>query len=191
MALIKIDGRVKRMVELKGDNMKKDMLKTLMEETLEKSKQLLLRDGYVTPVAFMSCENTVGIIPLRFKNHEEKMMQMQALGEMAKVKRADAVFVVVESWYVTHDKVDLSIVPSKHPNRKECIFIIGECEEGYVTLVQTFERREMKGKGKGKKKEEFIFGGQDCLSDTGFSVFKFGIKKTNERSEHDGFVGYA
>lgn len=153
--------------------MKKDELKDLMEDTLEKSKELLLRDGYVRPVAFIYYENEVDIIGLSFKSEEDKAKQIFALGKLAKMKKADAIYIVAESWYVTSDKKDLSIIPSKHPMRKECIFISGECEEGDVTITQKFERKEIKN----EEKEEIIFGENDDIDTIGFSRFNFGIKK--------------
>lgn len=151
--------------------MKKDNLKDIMEHTLEKSKELLLRDGYVAPVGFICYGDNMDIIPLTFKNQEDKEIQISALGKMVRMRKADAVFIVIESWYVTSDKKDLSIIPSKHPTRKECIFIVGECEEGDVTIMQKFERDE---------KDEFFFGKKEDI-DIGFSIFKFGIKKIKDK----------
>ena len=124
--------------------MKKDELKDLMEDTLEKSKELLSRDGYVSPVAFICYGDRVDIIALSFKNEEDKEKQIRVLGKLARMKKADAIYIVVESWYVTSDKKDLSIIPSKHPMRKECIFVSGECEEGDVLIIQKFEIKEIK-----------------------------------------------
>lgn len=176
--------------------MKKDVLKILMDDTLEKSKELLLRDGYVAPVAFIFYGDEMGIIPLTFKNDEYKERQIYALREMARVKKADAVFIVMESWYVTSDKKDLSIVPSKHPMRKECIFVVGECEEGDVTIIQKFERKEIKGverkenreKGRKENRGEIVFGEKDDIG-IGFSKFNFGIKKIV--GGYDRYEGYA
>jgi hypothetical protein len=81
-------------------------------------------------------------------------------------------FIVIESWYVTSVKKDFSIIPSKDPMRKECIFVVGECKEGEVTIMQKFERNERKN----GEKDEFIFGEKEYI-DIGFSKFSFGIKK--------------
>src|SRR3990167_9404617 len=144
---------------MKNDNMKKNELKDLMEFTLKKSKELLLRDGYVRPVAFMHYGNMVDIIGLTFKNQEDKEKQVYLLGKLARTKKADAIFIVAESWYVVSDKRDLSIIPSKHPMRKECILVSGECEEGDVAITQKFERKEIKN----EEKEEIIFGEKDDM----------------------------
>lgn len=156
--------------------MKKEDLKNLMEDTLETSKKLLLRDGYISPVAFMHHEDTMDIIGLTFKDEKEKEKQIYILGKLAKMKKADAIYILVESWYVTSDKKDFGVQPSKHSMRKECIFIYGECEEGKVTIMQKFERKEIKG-GEKEEKEEIIFGEKDDIYDIGFSRFNFGIKK--------------
>jgi hypothetical protein len=152
--------------------MKKDELKDLMESTLEKSKELLLRDGYVHPVAFIYYGNEVDLVALTFENQEDKVKQIYALGKLAKMKKADAVCIVAESWYVTTDKKDLDTMPSKHPMRKECILISGECKEGDIAITQKFERKEIKN----ESKEKIIFGEKDI--DTVYSSrFNFGIKK--------------
>lgn len=145
--------------------MKKDELEHMMEDALEKAKSLLLRDGYLAPIAFLFSEKEVHIISLTFKNQEEKEEQVTLLRNMAKLKDADAIFLVIESWYVTSDKMDINIIPSKHPMRKECIFIVGECEEGNATIIQKFE----------KEKDKIIFGEKDNINIFG-SRFNFGIK---------------
>ena len=161
--------------------MKKDKLKDIMEHMLEQAKTLLLRDGYIAPVGFIHYGNKIDIIGLRLKNQEDKEMQILALGEMARVKKADAVITVIESWYVVSDKKDLNIVPSKHSARKECIIAVGECEEGSVMIIQKFERRVRKN----GKKDKFIFTEKEEDMNIGFSRFKFGIEK-NE----DSYQGY-
>lgn len=152
--------------------MKKDELKDLMENTLEKSKELLLRDGYVRPVAFIYYGKEIDIVALTFENQEDKERQMYVLGKLAKMKKAHAIYIVAESWYVTSTKRDLDIIPSEHPMRKECILISGECEEGDIAITQKFERKEIKN----GDKEEIIFGEKD-IDTVGFSRFHFGIKK--------------
>ena len=145
-------------------------LRILMEENLEKSKALLLRDGYIAPMGFIFIGKQIGICPLRFKDEKEKVRQLSAFKMFAKIKKADAVFVIIESWYVTTDKIEKSIIPSKHPDRKECIFVIGECKEGVITISQKF----------GRKKKKIIF--EDKMEMKGMEsiIFNFGIKE-----EHD------
>lgn len=159
--------------------MKKDELKDLMEYALKKSKELLLRDGYVRPVAFMHYGNNVDIIGLTFKNQEYKEKEIYILGKLARMKKADAIYVVSESWYVISDKKDLSIIPSKHPMRKECILISGECQEGNITVTQKFERKKIKN----GEKEEIIFEEKDVI-DIGLSRFSFGIFDKKEMNDN-------
>lgn len=156
--------------------MKKDQLKDLMELTLEQSKKLLLRDGYVAPVGFICYGDRIDVVGLIFKNQKDKEIQIRALGKMARTKKADAVFIVIESWYVTSVKKDFSIIPSEHPMRKECIVVVGEYEQGDVNIIQKFERN----KRENGEKDEFIFGEKE-ETDTGFSRFSFGIKKHKTR----------
>lgn len=148
----------------------KDELRTLMEENLEKAKSLLLRDGYVAPVAFIFVGKNIGICPLRFTDEREKFTQMTALKMFAKAQKADAIFVIIESWYVTADKID--VVPSKHPDRKECIFVIGECKEGDITITQKF----------GRKNEKIIFEDKFEMEGMKSDIFDFGIKKDYDMS---------
>ena len=155
-----------------------------MDYNLEQAKKLLQRDGYVSAVGFIYYGKNIDIIALRWKNQEDKEMQIYALGEMARVKNADAVITIIESWYVVSDKKDLNIVPSKDSARRECIIAAGECEEGSVMMFQKFERRERKN----GKKDEFLFGEKEEEMDIAFSKFNFGIKKDKDI---DSYRGYA
>lgn len=154
--------------------MKKEELKDLMEQTLEKAKMLLLRDGKLMPVAFMHYENNIDVIGLSFRDNDEKNRQLSHLKKLAKKNKADAIFVVTESWYVTTDKKDLAIIPSKHPMRKECIFIYGECEEGSITIMQIFD----------KKNEEFNFGEKIEMGEAISLKFDFGIKNKKKQNKY-------
>lgn len=152
----------------------RDELRIMMEENLEKAKTLLLRDGYVTPVGFVFTGKQIGVCPFRFRNEKEKVKQLSAFKMFAKINKADAVFVIIESWYVTTDKKDGNIVPSKDPNRKECVFVIGECKEGVITITQKF----------GRKKGKIIFEDKDEMIGMESAIFNFGIK-----DEHDMAYG--
>ena len=154
-------------------------LRILMEENLEKAKTLLLRDGYVAPMGFIFIGKEIGVCPLRFKDDKEKAKQLYAFKTFAKIKNADAVFVIIESWYVstTTDKIDKSITPSKHPDRKECIIAIGECKEGDITISQKFRREK-------RKKRKIIFEDKMEMKGMESAIFNFGIKE-----EHDVAYG--
>ncbi len=160
--------------------MKKDELIKLIDHSLEKAKELLLRDGCLIPVAFVCYKNNIDVIALSFTDEEEKGIQISGIGKIAKMKKADAVFIIVESWYVTSETKDLSIVPSKSPMKKECLFVIGESKEEDIAIIQKFERK----KGNNNK-EEIIFEKIEKIDtdigDIGYSKFKFGIKKGGNR----------
>lgn len=132
--------------------MKKDELEHIMEGILDDAKSLISKDGYIAPVAFMCVGKVMHIVKLNFKDKEEKEKQISILTTMARIQKADALIMVVESWYVASDRPNLEIEPSKHPMRKECIFIVGECNEGKVTIAQKFERE------KGENRDRIIFG---------------------------------
>lgn len=152
----------------------RDELRAAMEENLEKAKTLLLRDGYVAPIGFIFIGKQIGICPFRFRNEKEKARQLSTFKMFAKINKADAVFVIIESWYVISDKKDESIIPSKSPNRKECIFVIGECKEGVISISQKF----------GRKKGKIIFEEKEEMKGTESVIFSFGIKE-----EHDMAYG--
>lgn len=60
--------------------------------------------------------------------------------------------------------------------RKECIFIVGECEEGDITIMQSFGRKRGEG-----NKEIIIFEDMHDI-DTISSNFNFGIKKRKKNN---------
>lgn len=148
--------------------MNKDELIENMEHFIEKAKFLLERDGYLVPVAFLFSGDNIGVIGLNFKDQREKQMTMLALKKKADENDADAIIVVVESWYISSPG-DKKIVKVKdlgsHPDRKECIFVFGECEYGIATLMQKFE----------KYKDEIIFKEKIDISSS-YSTFDFGIR---------------
>ncbi len=150
----------------------KDELRNFMEEYLEKANILLLRDGHLDAVGFIFVGKEIGVCPLRFKDAKEKHRQLNALKMFAKIKKADAVFVMIESWYVTSDKRDEKIIPSKHPDRKECIFVIGECREGNITIKQNF----------GRKHDKIILEDKVEMSGVETETLDFGIKKEYDMS---------
>lgn len=159
--------------------MKKEELEHIMEEILENAKSLLSKDGYLAPVAFLCIGNEIRVIPLSFKNREEKERQVVLLTNVARMENADALIMVAESWYVTSDKPSLEIEPSRHPMRKECVFVIGEYEEGNITISQKFEREE------DKEGDRIIFGDIDNMNTFGISKFNFGIKN---RKKYDNSI---
>lgn len=146
--------------------MKKEELKELMEDSLEKAKNLLLRDGKLVPVAFIYHGNNVDIICLTFKNAFEKDIHIRMLKKMIKKKNADAIFMITESWHVASKEKNLNIIPSKHPLREECIFLVGECEHGRIAMMLPF----------GRKNKEIVFGKKFDMNGMAFTRFDFGLK---------------
>ena len=153
--------------------MKKEELKNLMEDSLEYAKKLLLRDGMLLPVAFIVSGDNIDIIGLTFRDNDEKDQELFFLRKLVREKNAYAVYVIIESWYVTSNKIDLTVEPSKHPMRKECIFLIGECEEGDVTILQIFDRKD----------GEIIFGEKTYIDKINSLKFDFGIKERNKQNK--------
>ena len=152
------------------DNMKKDKLKDFTEHILEKAKSLLLVSGKLVPVAFLHYNDNIDVIGLSFKDNEEKEIQFSFLKKLVEDKNAEAIFIVVESWYVITDKDKLSIEPSKHPLKKECLLLYGESEDRRITIVQFFE----------KKNGEIIFG--EKINDVSMN-FNFGIYRKRKQNK--------
>ncbi len=154
------------MSKKKVDKMKKAVLKDFMEFDLEKAKFLLLKDKKLVPVAFLHTGNHIKVIGLSFKDNEEKNLQIYLLKKLVKEEHADAIIVLAESWYVITDEI--SIEPSKHPMRKECISIFGECEEGNINITQIFENKD----------GEITFGKRIDFEE---QILNFGIKKVRKQ----------
>lgn len=153
--------------------MNKQKLENEMKMALEKAKSLLLKDGRLVPVAFIHSKDGIDIFGLIFKDQKEKEAQMSFLKKIVREKNADAIFLIMESWYVTYERKDLDknlITPSKNPMRKECIFVFGECGEGNKGIMQEFEREKENG-------EKIVFGKKVDLN-RNICCFDFGIKDT-------------
>lgn len=158
--------------------MKIEELKVAMEDMLETAKVLLIKDGKLVPVAFMEHHNNIDIIPLSFRDNDEKVRQLSILKDTVKKKSAEVVFMVTESWYVTAESGNLSTEPSKHPMRKECIMMIGECEDGNFSIMQTFDREC------GMEDGKIVFGEKIDIEETVSPRFNFGIKDRKKQNKY-------
>ena len=146
-----------------------------MENILELAKIALEKDGKLAPMAFMRYGGDFEVMPLSFRDNDEKNRQLSLLRRIAMKKNADIVFILTESWYVTSDidHIDtghLDIEPSKDPARKECILMVGECEDESITIMQIFDRED------GKENGKIIFGEKIDMREMTSSIFNFGIK---------------
>lgn len=161
--------------------MKKEMLKSMIEEVLETAKMILVKDGKLVPISFVGKDGNIEIMPLSFRDKDEKISQLSMLKDFVKKKNADTIFVVTESWYVETDRDHLTMAPSKDPRRRECIMIIGECEEGSVAVIQLFSRED------GKENGKIVFGKKiDDDEGTVSLKFNFGIK--DRKIKYNKFV---
>lgn len=157
--------------------MKKEELKVRMEDILETAKMVLEKDGKLVPMAFMKHNDNVDVIPLSFRDNDEKNRQLSTLRDTVKKKNADAIFIVTESWYVTSDSCHLAIEPSKDPARKECILMMGECEDGNTAIMQMFDRED------GKENGKIVFGEKIDMGETISLKFHFGIKDKKKQNK--------
>lgn len=161
-------------------NMRKDKLKDFIEHLLGKAKSLLLTSGKLVPVAFLHYNDNIDIIGLSFRDNEEREIQFSFLKKLVEDKNAEAIFTVIESWYVITEKEKLNIEPSKHPLKKECILLYGESEDSRFTIVQLFE----------KKYGEIIFGEKisDFSDDIVSMKFNFGIYRKRKQNKNLGYL---
>ncbi len=160
--------------------MKIEKFKLFVEAIFEQSKRLLVKDGYVVPVAFVKCGDNINIIELKFEDGASKDKQLRILKEIVKDKNADSIVIVVESWLVISKNLDIGVEPSKHPMREECILITGECEDGNVSAAQLFHRDR-----DNKDNDKIVFGEKIDLDKDLFSKFDFGIYKENKKYNKD------
>lgn len=157
--------------------MKKEELKDIMEDFLGTAKMALEKDGKLLPMAFLKNDDNIGIIPLSFRDNDEKNRQVSALRIIAKKENAEAVFIVTESWYVTTDNGHVEIEPAKDPKRKECVMMMGECEEGSIAIVQLFDRED------GEENGKITFGEKIDMEDSISTRFNFGIKDRKKQDK--------
>lgn len=159
--------------------MKKEELKDYMQHISEKAKMLLTRDGKLIPVAFVHYDNDIEVLGLSFRNNDEKEIQFLFLKKLVEKKNADAICTVIESWYVSDIKENITVSPSNHPLRKECILLYGESEDSRITIIQLFENKN----GTivfGEKIEDY----EDIIS----LKFNFGILNRRKQNTNLGYL---
>lgn len=109
-------------------------------DMLNTAKAILSSSGELIPTAFIYSKSGIDIIGLMYEDNEERHGHFSLMRKLIEEKEADSAFIISESWLVESNITNIDVCPSEHPMRKECIFAYGECEEGYVTIVQIFER---------------------------------------------------
>jgi hypothetical protein len=99
-----------------------------LEEIISNAKEIMVRDGKLTPVLIMEADNkvVVGQIPDLSPTPGERVELMRFLGQAAaksgRVNNLQQVFMVTEGW-MSEPSVDGDelIPPSEDPNRKEVL----------------------------------------------------------------------
>jgi hypothetical protein len=118
---------------------------------LMKSAELLARtemqsQGEVSPTLLMNGADGIGLLQpkhLADDNEKDKFLQVGRLACIA--HGAVATVLVTESWMLSPkagEKLDMSVPPSKSPDRQEVITIIGETRQGHAQKVLTIERSD-------------------------------------------------
>ncbi len=148
--------------------MNREGLLAFMNQSLEKAKSFLVKDGGVEPVAFLMTKGSVRVMPLVFEDLEEKRFVQAVVKAMAKNVRADAVVVVAEAWMAKCQKDEaedfFSRSVSEIPGRVECIVVSGASASGNLQLIAEF----------GRDNEKVVFAGQNIM-EGGTSEFTDGI----------------
>jgi hypothetical protein len=114
-----------------------------------KSAELLARtemqsQGEVNPTLLMNGADGIGLLQpktLADDNEKDKFLQVGRLACIA--HGAVATVLVTESWMLSPkagEKLDMSVPPSKSPDRQEVITIIGETRQGHSQKILTIER---------------------------------------------------
>jgi hypothetical protein len=130
------------------------MLKDKGSEALEelmKSAELLAQtemrtQGKVHPTLLMNGADGIGMLqPKQLASEREKDHFLQ-VGRLTCIAHgAIATVLVTESWMVTPkrgEQLDLSVPPSKSPNRQEVVTIMGETRQGHAQKILPIVRSE-------------------------------------------------
>jgi hypothetical protein len=111
-----------------------------LEEIISNAKEIMVRDGKLTPVLIMEVDNkvVVGRIPDMPPTHEERVELMRFLGQAAaksgRVNHLQQVFMVTEGWMSEPREEDGKLIqPSEDPDRKEVMI---------VSAIQMRERKK-------------------------------------------------
>ena len=115
---------------------------------LELAKKMLRRDGHVSPAAFLFLpDRRVGLIELRHRDRQERMLTMVTLAEEAVRTDAHAVAIVSEVWTATMDlarvtQADFRRAVSRRRDRGEALTCIVLTREGHSRVYGVpFTRR--------------------------------------------------
>ena len=148
---------------------------TAFQETLERAKENLKRNGAVAPVIILLTDKGERIlvqIDLPGSAYE-RQKQLTNLGFLLAGKGivVDEAVMIIETWIVSSkaEKDLLKVVPSQHPQRKEAIVLVGRnaSKSRSGMLIQPFTRG-IKGEPVWEKVEAFMPKGSPKTSDGNF-----------------------
>lgn len=101
------------------------LLSYLFEHIRQKSIEAFLQYSVLVPALYyLKGNKIVAMTPLLFGEHEKEGEHQEIL-KKARSVGVDGFIEASESWYVTYEDNEPLIAPSKHPERRECVFMIG------------------------------------------------------------------
>ena len=107
----------------------------LINDLLNKAKEIFKEDQYLEPVCFLmnSESNVVRVIPIKTDDVDAKETSMMVCKMVAKKTNADVSIILMETWYLSDIKKEdagKGLIPSEHKDRKEGISIMIETRDG-------------------------------------------------------------
>jgi len=136
--------------------------KTLEEESLvffEQAKNILLKDGYHVPIAFIGYSGSeLEVIPLIFRDRTEKHLIFLKLASDIEKKRATSLILISEAWIAPiTDSIYFTRFEIKAAGRKEALMVTAAQADGKViTRGVVFSKNSL---GKVSLGEETVFEG--------------------------------
>lgn len=125
-------------------------MQSLIDLAYRGAKNIIERDptGKVeaTPMAFMMTQDSLGLYPMPWRDDADKDDYLRIFREVLKQKTEIQSYAIAsEAWVVSlaADAEDLSVPPSQHPDRVECLNIVARERGGDGFLVTAkITRRE-------------------------------------------------
>lgn len=145
-------------------------LKEKVEEIKIRAKEVLEKDGYHSPMVIGFRDNKAFIISVpAYNTDEEKEKVFGDLTVSLRNLKADMFIHIFEAWMVMrkeNEELNTNIMPSKHPNRVEVLYISGKTKHQtysiYIPFIRLgkriiFEKEEIIDANKGFYIEDNLF----------------------------------
>jgi hypothetical protein len=126
--------------------MSKGMQQTMTVLTSMTAGILTVQKKIVPTAFFGDMEGTIFKIEM-FDIPEDKSKAVMHIAKLARQCEAESVFLVMEAFYLVREKDDGDDypLPSKHPDRKECVSLMGKNKKGVIVSGMVFFSRNTDG----------------------------------------------